>query len=236
MCGLDLLAKFLDDNPSNATRFGVWFIAFSFIIAQIGTNISANSVSAGCDLTALFPRFINIRRGGYISAIVGLVMCPWNLVSSSSRFSSYMSAYSVFLSAIAGVMVTEYWFVRKGHYNVSDLYVTRKGSWYWYNYGFNPRAYAAYVAGIAINVVGFAGDTGTPVPIAATEIFELSFFTGFGVSSIVYYILSRMFPVPGAGGVFAEIDVSGYEENRMTSCDEDTNSKDGSTEKELSTV
>ncbi|KAG3229927.1 NCS1 nucleoside transporter family [Suillus brevipes Sb2] len=239
---VDLLAKFLDDDPSNATRFGVWFIAFSFIIAQLilctlsiyRTNISANSVSAGCDLTALFPRFINIRRGGYISAIVGLVMCPWNLVSSSSRFSSYMSAYSVFLSAIAGV--TEYWFVRKGHYNVSDLYVTRKGSWYWYNYGFNPRAYAAYVAGIAINVVGFAGDTGTPVPIAATQIFELSFFTGFGVSSIVYYILSWMFPVPGSGGVFAEIDVSGYEEKRMTSCDEDTNSKDGSTEKESSTV
>lgn len=162
-------------------------------------------------------------------------MCPWNLVSSSSRFSSYMSAYSVFLSAIAGVMATEYWFVRKGHYNVADFYVTRKGSWYWYNYGFNPRAYAAYVAGIAINVVGFAGDTGRPVPAAATRIFDLSFFTGFGISSIVYYILSRMFPVPGVADVFEEIDVSGYEE-KMTSCDEDTKSKDDSTEKESSTI
>lgn len=147
-----------------------------------------------------------------------------------------MSAYSVFLSAIAGVMATEYWFVRKGHYNVDDLYVTRKGSWYWYNYGFNPRAYAAYVAGIAINVVGFAGDTGTPVPVAATHIFDLSFFTGFGTSSIVYYILSRIFPVIGAAKVFEEIDVSGYEEKRMTSCDEDVNSKDDCTEKESSTV
>ncbi|KAG1736145.1 permease for cytosine/purines, uracil, thiamine, allantoin-domain-containing protein [Suillus paluster] len=228
---VDLLARFLDDNPSPATRFGVWFIAASFIIAQIGTNISANSVSAGCDLTALFPRFINIRRGGYISAIVGLVMCPWNLVSSSSRFTSYMTAYSVFLSAIAGVMVTEYWFVRKGHYNVADLYVTRKGSWYWYNYGFNPRAYAAYVAGILINVVGFVGDTGVPVPVAATHIFDLSFFTGFGTSGIVYYILNRIFTVPGASDIFEEIDVSGYEE-RMTSSDEDT--KDDIIEKESS--
>lgn len=55
---IDLLNKFLDDSPSSATRFGVWFIAASFIIAQLGTNISANSVSAGCDLTSLFPRFI----------------------------------------------------------------------------------------------------------------------------------------------------------------------------------
>ncbi|KAG1862092.1 permease for cytosine/purines, uracil, thiamine, allantoin-domain-containing protein [Suillus subalutaceus] len=233
---VDLLGMFLDDNPSPATRFGVWFIAFSFIIAQIGTNISANSVSAGCDLTALFPRFINIRRGGYIAAIVGLVMCPWNLVSSSSRFSSYMSAYSVFLSAIAGPMAAEYWLVRKGHYNVADFYVTRKGSWYWYNYGFNPRAYAAYMAGIAINVVGFAGDTGTPVPVAATQIFDLSFFTGFGTSSIVYYILSRIFPVVGAAKVFEEIDVSEYEEKRMVRCDEDANSKDDCIEKESSDV
>ncbi|KAG2142440.1 permease for cytosine/purines, uracil, thiamine, allantoin-domain-containing protein [Suillus clintonianus] len=255
---VDLLGKFLDDNPSPATRFGVslntgWHFALMGILWHSScfvpcpifrTNISANSVSAGCDLTALFPRFIlssllcavNIRRGGYISAIVGLVMCPWNLVSSSNRFASYMSAYSVFLSAIAGVMATEYWLVRKGHYNVADLYVTRKGSWYWYNYGFNPRAYAAYVAGIAINVVGFAGDTGTPVPAAATHIFELSFFTGFGTSSIAYYILNRIFPVPGAADIFEEIDVSGYEKRMMRS-DEDTNSKDEySTEKESSTA
>lgn len=90
------------------------------------TNISANSVSAGCDLTALFPRFIvsfftksmksnltsfhvqNIRRGGYIAAIVGLCMLPWNLLKSSSSFTSYLSAYSVFLSSIAGVMVRLY--------------------------------------------------------------------------------------------------------------------------------
>jgi len=55
---IDLLGRFLDDSPSHATRFGVWFISFAFIIAQLGTNISANSISAGCDLTALFPRFI----------------------------------------------------------------------------------------------------------------------------------------------------------------------------------
>ncbi|KAG1876891.1 permease for cytosine/purines, uracil, thiamine, allantoin-domain-containing protein [Suillus tomentosus] len=213
---VDLLGMFLDDNPSPATRFGVWFIAFSLIIAQIGKYLFSSQ---------------NVRRGGYISAIVGLVMCPWNLVSSSSRFSSYMSAYTVFLSAIAGVMAAEYYFVRKGHYNVADLYVTRKGSWYWYNYGFNPRAYAAYVAGIAINIVGFAGDIGIPVPAAATHIFDLSFFTGFGTSSIVFYILSKMFPVPGAADIFEEIDVSGYEE-KMANCNEDTKSKDGSTEKE----
>ncbi|KAG1791783.1 permease for cytosine/purines, uracil, thiamine, allantoin-domain-containing protein [Suillus subaureus] len=208
---IDLLGNFLNDNPSKATRFGVWFISASFMLAQVTTNICANSVSAGCDLTALFPRFINIRRGGYIAATVGLAMCPWNLLKNSDEFTSYLSAYSVFLSSIAGVMVTEYYFVRKGHYNVGDLYNTERGSWYWYTYGINFRAYTAYISGILINVVGFAGATGRTVPLAATRIYELSFFTGFGVSAIVYWTLNRVFPVIGAADTFEEIDVSGYE-------------------------
>ncbi|KAF8621687.1 hypothetical protein AX15_007586, partial [Amanita polypyramis BW_CC] len=102
---LTLLDKFLDGEPSHATRFGVWFISASFIIAQLGMNISANSISAGCDLTSLLPRYINIRRGGYIAAIVGICMLPWNLLKSSNEFTNYLSAYSVFLSSITGVMV-----------------------------------------------------------------------------------------------------------------------------------
>jgi len=208
---IELLGNFLNDNPSKATRFGVWFISTSFMIAQMSTNISANSVSAGCDLTALFPRFINIRRGGYIAATIGFAMCPWNLLKNSNEFTSYLSAYSVFLSSIAGVMVTEYYIIRKGHYNVKDLYNIEKDSWYWYTYGINFRAYAAYIAGILINVVGFAGATGRTVPLAAIRIYDLSFFTGFGVSALVYWALNRVFPVVGAADTFKEIDVSGYE-------------------------
>jgi len=226
---IELLGNFLDDNPSGATRFGVWFISASFMIAQIGTNISANSVSAGCDLTALFPRFINIRRGGYIAAIVGLCMCPWNILKNSNEFTSYLSSYSVFLSSIAGVMVTEYYIIRKGHYNVKELYDTRKGSWYWYTYGFNFRAYAAYLAGILINAVGFAGATGRVVPLAATRIYELSFFTGFGVSALVYWTLNRVFPVVGAADTFEEIDVSGYEDSKADSS-RDVDTKDEASE------
>ncbi|KAG9128279.1 hypothetical protein FRC07_001920 [Ceratobasidium sp. 392] len=203
-----LLNKLLDNSPSHATRFGVWFISASFILAQLGTNISANSISAGCDLTALFPRFINIRRGGYVAAAVGLAMCPWQLLKDSNSFTSYLSAYSVFLSSIAGVMITEYWLIRRGHYRISDLYHTERTGWYWYTFGINPRAYAAYISGILINVVGFAGATGQSVPLAATRIYQMAFFTGFGVSAIIYYTLNRIFPVAGAWQPFQEIDES----------------------------
>jgi len=205
---IELLDMFLDDSPSRATRFGVWYIAFAFIIAQLGTNVSANSISAGCDLTALFPRFVNIRRGGFIAAAVGFAMCPWNLLSSSNRFTSYLSAYSVFLSSIAGVMITDYYVIRRGHYRLNDLYTTDRSGWYWYTYGINFRAYAAYISGILINVVGFAGATGVSVPLGATRIYQMSFFTGFGVSAVVYILLNWIKPSAGKHYSFREVDLS----------------------------
>ncbi|KAM6503521.1 Permease for cytosine/purines, uracil, thiamine, allantoin domain containing protein [Amanita muscaria] len=136
---LDLLDKFLEGSPSHATRFGVWFISAAFTIGQLALNISANTISAGCDLTALLPRFINIRRGGYIAALVGICMQPWKLLQSGNEFINYLSAYTVFLSSILGVMIADYYVVRKGHYRVADLYDSRKDGWYWYTYGINFR-------------------------------------------------------------------------------------------------
>jgi hypothetical protein len=91
-------------------------------------------------------------------------------------------------------------------------------------------AYAAYIAGILINVVGFAGASkdhdcftyphyrdahvslpaGRTVPIGATRVYEMSFFTGFGVSALVYYALNRLFPVTGFASKWAEVDVSNF--------------------------
>lgn len=84
---LELLSRFLD-GANGAARFGVFMIAFAFALAQLGTNIAANSVSAGTDMTALLPRFLNIRRGGYICAGVGLAMCPWSVASQLLRLPS----------------------------------------------------------------------------------------------------------------------------------------------------
>ncbi|KAI9844677.1 MAG: hypothetical protein M1837_005419 [Sclerophora amabilis] len=202
---LDLLSNFLSDNANSGTRVGVFFISFAFALAQLGTNIAANSVSAGTDMTALLPRYLNIRRGGYVCAAVGLAMCPWNLLSSSNSFTTYLSAYSVFLSSIAGVIISDYYFVRKGYYQIRDLYSAQKTGPYYYTFGFHWRAYASYIAGILINVVGFAGAIGRQVPVGAQYIYNLNFFCGFIVSSGVYYLLCRFFPVPATSTTWMEV-------------------------------
>jgi NCS1 family nucleobase:cation symporter-1 len=201
---LELLGRFLEDGGS-AQRFGVFMIAAAFALAQLGTNIAANSVSAGTDLTALFPRFINIRRGGYICAIVGLAMCPYTLLTTSNKFTTYLSAYSVFLSSIAGVMISDYYFVRRGYLEVKELYDARKTGPYHFTFGVHWRAYAAYIAGIVINVVGFAGAVGTPVPIGATYVYNLNFFCGFIVSSGMYWGLCKIWPIPACSDKWMEV-------------------------------
>ncbi|KAF7195542.1 Uracil permease, partial [Pseudocercospora fuligena] len=204
---LTLLEKFLNEpTASGATRFGVFVIAAAFTLAQLGTNIAANSISAGTDMTALLPRWINIRRGSYICAAVGLAMCPWNLLKDSNNFTTYLSAYSVFLSSIAGVMCCDYYCVRKGYLQTRDLYSALKNGPYYYHFGVSWRAYAAYIAGILINVVGFAGAVGTPVPVGATYVYNLNFFGGFGVAGIVYYLLCRIWPVPACSDSWMEVD------------------------------
>jgi NCS1 family nucleobase:cation symporter-1 len=196
---LDLLGKFLDSEPTAGTRAGVFFISLGFALAQLGVNIAANSISAGSDLTALLPKFLNIRRSGYICAIVGLVLCPWNLLNTSSKFTSYLSAYSTFLSSVVGVMISDYYFVRKGYLNIEELYSGSKQGDYYFTFGVNWRAYAAYIAGILINIVGFAGAVGASVPIAAQNMYNLNFYLGFIVSSVIYCGLCKLSPVPACG-------------------------------------
>ncbi|KAI5853717.1 permease for cytosine/purines, uracil, thiamine, allantoin-domain-containing protein [Tricharina praecox] len=204
---LHLLGRFLDDGGAG-NRAGVFFIATAFSLAQLGTNIAANSVSAGTDMTALLPRYLNIRRGGYVCAAVGLAMCPWNLLSDNNKFTTYLSAYSVFLSSIAGVMISDYYFVRKGYLEVKNLYSAKRTGPYYFRFGIHWRAYVAYIAGILINVVGFVGAVGNEVPIGATYIYNLNFFAGFIVSSGTYWLLARFFPIPACSDKWMEVGES----------------------------
>ncbi|KAK6455231.1 allantoin permease [Scheffersomyces xylosifermentans] len=206
---LDVLGRFLDEyTPGN--RAGVFLIGLSFALAQLGTNISANSLSFGTDVTALLPRFINIRRGGYLCAAIALCICPWKLTSSSSKFTTYLSAYSVFLSSIAGVVACDYFYVRRGYLILTHLFAlsdreTGAYTAYRYNkFGINWRAYLAYIAGILPNIVGFVGATGTHhVPDGATKIYQLNFFMGFISAFLVYGAACRLSPIDGVPEVGA---------------------------------
>ncbi|KAB8216960.1 permease for cytosine/purines, uracil, thiamine, allantoin-domain-containing protein [Aspergillus novoparasiticus] len=194
---LTLLGMFLED-ASSAERFGVFVIAAGFALAQLGTNIAANSVSAGTNLSALLPRFCTIRRGAYVCAAIGLAMCPWNLVASSNKFTVYLSSYSVFLSSIAGVMISDYYLVRRGYLELPALYSAEKTGPYYGTWGISWRGYTAYICGILINIVGFAGAVGAKVPVTAEYIYNINYLSGF-----------LAFPIPCTSDTWNEVPYCG---------------------------
>lgn len=90
-------------------------------------------------------RYLHVRiESSELAGYLPVSRCPWTLYKSSATFGSYLGAYGVLLSCVAGPMITDYWLVRRGHYRINDLYTTDRGGWYWYTAGINWRAYAAY--------------------------------------------------------------------------------------------
>jgi NCS1 family nucleobase:cation symporter-1 len=86
------------------SRAAAFFASFSFMLATLGSNISANSLSAANDMIVLFPSYINIRRGQIICAILGgWALCPWEILASAPRFLTFMSGYTVFLGPFAAM-------------------------------------------------------------------------------------------------------------------------------------
>ena len=116
-----------------------------------------------------------------------------------------LSAYSVFLSSIAGVIVCDYYFVRRGYLQIKDLYSARKASPYYFTFGFHWRGYTAYICGILPNIVGFVGAIGKKVPIGATYVYNVNFFAGFIAAAATYYLLCRVSPIPACSEVWMEV-------------------------------
>ena len=128
-----------------------------------------------------------------------------NLLSTSNNFTTYLSAYSVFLSSIAGVMICDYYFVRKGYYEIRQLYSAQKTSPYFFAFGLHWRGYIAYICGILINIVGFVGAVGKPVPNGARYIYNLNFFCGFLIAASIYWLLCYFFPIPACSERWNEV-------------------------------
>lgn len=132
------------------------------------------------------PRYITIRRGALISLAIALCICPWHFASSNSNFSTYLSAYSVLLAPFIGILLSDYYIVRRVYLNVPELYSMDKEGSYWYTKGVIFRAFVAYIGGLLINIVGFAGAVGASGSSAATHIYILAPFTGSLVGMLVY--------------------------------------------------
>lgn len=155
---------------------------FTVVIATLAVNIAANVVSPANDFANAFPRLISFRTGGLITGIVGILMQPWKLLADPSAYIfTWLNGYSGGLGSIAGVLIIDYWVIRRKTLTLPDLYLTSGN--YTYTAGWNWKAIIATLAGCFVAWIGLA------VP-AVKVLYDYGWFVGFGVSAIAYLALS----------------------------------------------
>lgn len=173
-------------------------------VATLSTNIAANVVSPANDFANLNPRRISFRTGGMITALIGVLMMPWYLYNNLSAYIfTWLIGYSALLGPIAGIMLCDYYLIRRKQLNVDALYDERGE--YSYTRGFNWAAVVTMVLAVLPNVPGFlnaatnrthaqaAGKEGvTPLfPQFFDQIYGYAWFMGLGLAMAIYYVLMR---------------------------------------------
>ncbi|HUP89930.1 MAG TPA: NCS1 family nucleobase:cation symporter-1 [Longimicrobiales bacterium] len=156
---------------------------FTAVVATLAVNIAANVVSPANDFANVFPRWINFRTGGLITGILGIVMMPWKLLADPSGYIfKWLLGYSGGLGSIAGVLIADYWIIKKKKLVLEDLYLV-DGVYR----GWNWNAVIATGLGCFFAWGGLVFQTLTPL-------YNYAWFVGFIVAGVVHVILSRLRP------------------------------------------
>jgi NCS1 family nucleobase:cation symporter-1 len=157
---------------------------FTAVVATLAVNIAANVVSPANDFANAFPRAIDFKTGGLITGLLGIAIMPWKLLADPSLYIfAWLVGYSGGLGSIAGVLIADYWVVRRRRLRLEDLYLPDGGI-----YGrSNWRAIAATLAGCALALGGLV------IP-ALKPLYDYAWFVGFGVSFVLHAVLMRMGP------------------------------------------
>jgi nucleobase:cation symporter-1, NCS1 family len=171
------------------------FAALVVLAAQLTTNMAANVVSPSNDFSNLSPRRISYVTGGLITAVIGIVMMPWKLYSDAAAYIfTWLLGYSSLMGALGGILIADYWVLRRQRLLLDDLY--REQGAYTYRNGVNPRAVAAFVIAILPVVPGFLRAVATPGgtvadPSLFDALYSYAWFVTFGLSFVVYLGLMR---------------------------------------------
>ncbi|EXJ88749.1 hypothetical protein A1O1_05681 [Capronia coronata CBS 617.96] len=185
---LDLLDRLQTENYTAKNRAGCFFIALMFAYSALFSSVFENSLPAGNDIAALFPKYISVRTGMFICQLVSLAINPWYLLGTASAFINFLASYQIFLSSITGVLICNYFMIARGYFNVPDLYSSRKSGVYHFWHGWNFRAYIAYVVAIAPNFPGFLGNMGVKMPLGITRFYYFAYPVGIAISFVVFWV------------------------------------------------
>ena len=192
-----IFGKAIWDPVQLAGDIGGIAVVVGLLIISLDTvccNIAANLVGPAYDFSALWPQKISYRMGGWITAVIGVLIMPWKLLETTPGYIfTWLVGYGALLGPIAGILIVDYWIVRRARLAVDDLYV-REGV-YGYRGGWNIAAVVALLLGVAPNLPGFLA-AAAPHLFAGvgglwTGLYTYAWFVGLAIAALVYGLLMR---------------------------------------------
>ncbi len=164
-------------------RLIVGVAMFTIVVATLAVNIAANVVSPANDFANAFPKFITFARGGLITGVIGILMMPWALYENPKRYIfGWLVGYSGSLGSIAGVLIVDYWLIRRTELDLRSLY-TPDGA-YRYQNGWNLAAVVATLVGSGVALLGGFWEPLRPM-------YDWSWFVGFGLAGLIYWVMMQ---------------------------------------------
>jgi NCS1 family nucleobase:cation symporter-1 len=158
--------------------------ALTFAIATMGINIVANFVSPAYDLSNAVPKHIDFKRGGLITALLALLVTPWNIYNSPVAINYFLGGLGAFLGPLFGIIFVDYYLVKRGRVDVDALYREGASSPYWYQGGIHRRAVVVFaISAVVATVIAL-------VP-AFKAISPFSWFVGAGLGAVLYWAVAR---------------------------------------------
>jgi nucleobase:cation symporter-1, NCS1 family len=187
---VDVLTHFT--NP-----FVLIIAMLALCIATLATNIAANVVSPANDFAHLAPKYISFRIGGLITGIIGVLMMPWKLVSDPSGYIfTWLIGYSALLGPIGGIMIADYFVVRRCKLNIIDLY--KPNGQYRYSSGISLIGLLTLAISILPNIPGFLATIGVipkeKLPPIFLTLYSYAWFVGFLIAFVLYALLRSLAP------------------------------------------
>ncbi|MFP5367728.1 MAG: cytosine permease, partial [Actinomycetes bacterium] len=155
----------------------------ALLILTIAVNLMANFVAPVYALTNLFPKHLNFRRAAIVSAVIGLVILPWNLYNNPLVIVYFLGGLGALLGPLFGVVMADYWLIRRGKVNVPELYTASPAGAYYYKNGVNPKAIIAMVpAAVLALLIALVPALAAAAPFA--------WFFAAGIAAVVYFFIA----------------------------------------------
>jgi len=177
------------------SRAAKFFVSAAFILATIGNQIAAGSYPFSNDISGFAPKYINIFRGTIFMCLFCVVSTPWNIIKNAAGLLAFLSGYSCLMGPLAGVMITDYYIIKQRKLDVRQLY-TPHGI-YWYNGGFNWRAFLAFFIGVGPLMPGFAKSIANDLDVGgAWKLYAWAWIYGYITTSTSYYVICKWISPP----------------------------------------